>query len=65
MELKNAAMVRSTVPVTEKLSDAHMLDFTNSIAVTKETAPQGKWSKLDFVLSVLIVTGVIAIYIYF
>ncbi len=59
-------MMRSTVQAAEKLSDPDIFDFNYSKIATKiEAVPQTKWSKLDFVLSVLIVTGVIAIYIYF
>ncbi|MFA7421163.1 MAG: hypothetical protein WCZ90_15885 [Melioribacteraceae bacterium] len=58
--------MRSTIQAAEKLSDPNIFDFNYSKIVTKiDAVPQTKWSKLDFVLSVLIVTTVIVIYIYF
>jgi len=66
LDIKNVTMMRSTVQTAEKLSDPNIFDFNYSKTATKiEAVSQTKWSKLDFVLSVLIVTSVIVIYIYF
>lgn len=66
MDIKNVTMMRSTVHTAEKFSDPKIFDFNYSKTDAKiEAVPQTKWSKLDFVLSVLIVTTVIGIYVYF